>query len=50
MLLPLHSIQLVAFANNIDDIALVQEVISGFDSMDSTSENIEVPAYTKFSK
>ncbi|MCW8849155.1 MAG: Asp-tRNA(Asn)/Glu-tRNA(Gln) amidotransferase subunit GatA [Melioribacteraceae bacterium] len=37
-----------AFANNIDDIALVQEVISGFDSLDSTSENISVPSYTKF--
>ena len=38
-----------AFANNIEDIALVHEVISGFDALDSTSENIEVPAYTKFS-
>ena len=37
------------FANNINDIALVHEVISGFDSKDSTSENIAVPSYTKFS-
>ena len=39
-----------AFANNIDDIALVHEVISGFDPNDSTSENIEVPNYSSFSK
>lgn len=38
------------FANNIDDIAVVHEVISGFDSKDSTSENIAVPSYNKFSK
>lgn len=37
-----------AFANNIDDIALVHEVISGFDSKDSTSEDIAVPSYSKF--
>lgn len=39
-----------AFANNIDDIALVHEVISGFDPNDSTSENVEVPNYSSFSK
>ncbi len=37
------------FANNIDDIALVHEVISGFDSKDSTSDDIPVPSYTNFS-
>lgn len=39
-----------AFANNIDDIALVHEVISGFDAKDSTSEDIAVPSYSKFLK
>ncbi len=39
-----------AFANNIEDIALVHEVISGYDENDSTSENIEVPNYSLFSK
>ena len=39
-----------AFANNIDDIALVHEVISGFDPNDSTSEDVEVPNYSSFSK
>lgn len=39
-----------AFSKNIDDIALVHEVISGFDPSDSTSENITVPTYSKFSK
>lgn len=38
------------FANNIEDIALVHEVISGFDPNDSTSENIDVPLYSTFSK
>lgn len=38
-----------AFANNIDDIALVHEVISGFDKKESTSEKIEVPNYSSFS-
>lgn len=36
------------FANNIEDIALVHEIISGYDKKDSTSENIEVPNYTSF--
>jgi len=39
-----------AFGTNVDDIALVHEVISGFDEKDSTSENIEIPNYTKFSQ
>jgi aspartyl-tRNA(Asn)/glutamyl-tRNA(Gln) amidotransferase subunit A len=39
-----------AFANNVDDIALVHEIISGFDPGDSTSENIEVPNYSSFSE
>jgi aspartyl-tRNA(Asn)/glutamyl-tRNA(Gln) amidotransferase subunit A len=34
------------FANNIEDIALVLEVISGKDKFDSTSNEIEVPKYT----
>lgn len=38
-----------AFANNVDDIALVHEVISGFDKNESTSEKIEVPNYSSFS-
>ena len=38
-----------AFANNVDDIALVHEVISGFDKNESTSEKIEVPNYSAFS-
>ncbi|MCB0732634.1 MAG: Asp-tRNA(Asn)/Glu-tRNA(Gln) amidotransferase subunit GatA, partial [Ignavibacteriae bacterium] len=37
-----------AFAKNVEDIALVHEVISGFDQKDSTSENIPVPAYSRF--
>jgi len=39
-----------AFGTNVGDIALVHEVISGFDEKDSTSENIEIPNYTKFSQ
>ncbi|MCB0744101.1 MAG: Asp-tRNA(Asn)/Glu-tRNA(Gln) amidotransferase subunit GatA, partial [Ignavibacteriae bacterium] len=39
-----------SFANNVYDIALVQEVLSGFDENDSTSENIEVPNYSTFSQ
>jgi aspartyl-tRNA(Asn)/glutamyl-tRNA(Gln) amidotransferase subunit A len=39
-----------AFANNVYDIALVHEVISGFDPSDSTSENLDVPEYSSFSK
>ncbi len=38
------------FANNIKDLALVQEVLSGFDEMDSTSENKSVPKFSSFSK
>ncbi len=38
------------FANNIKDLALVQEVLSGFDEMDSTSENKSVPMFSSFSK
>ena len=34
------------FAKNIDDIALVLSVISGYDSKDSTSQNIEVPDFS----
>ena len=33
------------FANNVEDIALVLEVISGHDTNDSTSQNIEVPEF-----
>lgn len=36
------------FANNVEDIAIVHEVISGYDPNDSTSENIEVPKYSSF--
>ncbi len=39
-----------AFANNVDDIALVHEVISGFDKGDSTSENVEIPNYSSFAR
>ncbi|MBK8947066.1 MAG: Asp-tRNA(Asn)/Glu-tRNA(Gln) amidotransferase subunit GatA [Ignavibacteriae bacterium] len=38
------------FAKNIYDISLVQEVLSGFDQNDSTSENKSVPNYSYFSK
>lgn len=38
------------FANNIEDIALIHEVISGYDENDSTSENLSVPQYSSFSK
>ncbi len=48
---------LVAFASSLDqigvfgrrteDVALVLEVISGHDERDSTSRNVEVPAYTE---
>ncbi len=37
------------FANNINDLALVQEVISGFDKMDSTSEKVDVPKLSSLS-
>ncbi|MFZ1288927.1 MAG: Asp-tRNA(Asn)/Glu-tRNA(Gln) amidotransferase subunit GatA [Melioribacteraceae bacterium] len=39
-----------SFAKNIYDISLVQEVLSGFDQNDSTSENISVPKFSTFSK
>ncbi len=35
------------FANNVEDIAAVLEVISGIDSQDSTSCNISVPNFSK---
>ncbi len=37
------------FANNIEDIALVLQVISGKDKMDSTSADKEVPDFTSLS-
>ncbi len=37
------------FANNINDLALVQEVISGFDKMDSTSEKVDIPKLSSLS-
>ena len=37
------------FANNIQDIALVQEVLSGHDENDSTSEKIAVPNFSTLS-
>jgi len=37
------------FANNIQDVALVQEVLSGFDENDSTSEKIDVPNLSSLS-
>ncbi|MCP5064264.1 MAG: Asp-tRNA(Asn)/Glu-tRNA(Gln) amidotransferase subunit GatA, partial [Ignavibacteriae bacterium] len=37
------------FGNNIQDVALVQEVLSGFDENDSTSENIKVPKLSSLS-
>lgn len=39
-----------AFAKDIYDVALVQQMLAGFDKNDSTSENIEVPEYSSFSK
>lgn len=38
------------FAKNIYDIALVQEVLSGFDNNDSTSEDVSVPEYSSYKK
>ena len=38
------------FAKNIYDIALVHEVLSGFDNNDSTSENVTVPEYSSLKK
>ncbi len=38
------------FAKNIYDIALVHEVLSGFDNNDSTSENVSVPEYSSLKK
>ncbi|MBK7107276.1 MAG: Asp-tRNA(Asn)/Glu-tRNA(Gln) amidotransferase subunit GatA [Ignavibacteriae bacterium] len=38
-----------SFAKNIYDISIVQEVLSGFDQNDSTSENKSVPNYSSFS-
>ncbi|MEM4397915.1 MAG: amidase family protein [Candidatus Woesearchaeota archaeon] len=34
-------------ANDIEEIALMLEVISGFDEKDSTSKNIEIPKYSE---
>ena len=39
--------QIGPFSRNVYDTALVLENISGYDSKDSTSLNVEVPAYTK---
>lgn len=36
------------FAKNLYDLALVQEVLAGYDINDSTSVNFEVPNYSKF--
>ncbi|MFA5804660.1 MAG: Asp-tRNA(Asn)/Glu-tRNA(Gln) amidotransferase subunit GatA [Melioribacteraceae bacterium] len=36
------------FAKNIEDIALVLSVISGYDPKDSTSQNIEVPEFNLY--
>lgn len=38
------------FANNVEDIALVHEIMSGYDNKDSTSEKIDVPSYSSFAK
>ncbi len=38
------------FANSIEDIALVQEVLSGYDENDSTSEKIDVPNLSSLSE
>lgn len=38
------------FAKNIEDIALVLSVISGYDPKDSTSQNIEVPEFNSLKK
>ncbi|MDB4655375.1 Asp-tRNA(Asn)/Glu-tRNA(Gln) amidotransferase subunit GatA [Flavobacteriales bacterium] len=38
--------QISPFANNVEDIALVLEVISGADEFDSTASQKEVPSYT----
>jgi aspartyl-tRNA(Asn)/glutamyl-tRNA(Gln) amidotransferase subunit A len=38
------------FAKDIKDLALVQEVLSGFDEMDSTSENKPVPSLSTLNK
>ncbi|MEE9430225.1 MAG: Asp-tRNA(Asn)/Glu-tRNA(Gln) amidotransferase subunit GatA [Melioribacteraceae bacterium] len=37
------------FANSIQDVALVQEVLSGYDENDSTSEKIDVPNLSSLS-
>jgi aspartyl-tRNA(Asn)/glutamyl-tRNA(Gln) amidotransferase subunit A len=34
-----------SFASNVEDIALVLEVISGYDNLDSTSSKVEVPKF-----
>lgn len=39
--------QIGVFANNVDDAALVMEIISGVDEMDATSANVPVESYTK---
>jgi len=39
--------QIGPFSNNVDDAAIVLEVISGHDKMDSTSSSKEVPNYLK---
>lgn len=39
--------QIGPFANSVEDIALLTEIISGHDSMDSTSSNKEVPEFYK---
>ncbi len=38
------------FANNINDLAIVMEVLSGFDKMDSTSEKKSVPKLSLLNK
>ena len=40
--------QIGPFARNVEDIALLSSVISGYDTMDSTSINIPVPEYNNF--
>ncbi|HUX59838.1 MAG TPA: Asp-tRNA(Asn)/Glu-tRNA(Gln) amidotransferase subunit GatA, partial [Ignavibacteriaceae bacterium] len=35
------------FANNVEDIALVLEILSGLDELDSTSSNLPVPSFSK---
>lgn len=39
--------QIGPFANTVEDAALLTEIISGHDSMDSTSSNKEVPSFSK---